>query len=335
MKPKIQIIGYINNYTGGFPKHTKYLCKELSKSFDIIETEITNDKFEPKKADVHILLDLYEKWDKHNIHNLNGIKIGYAVFEGTKLSPNKLASINLDQIWTPSHWFKNVLIQHGINDNKIKIVPEGVDCTIYNPYGPKHPKIKSLSSFKFLSIGRIDERKNFNVMLQAFDEEFKNDNVLLLVFYRGFERKQYSLLNPHKIVEIKPNHYSDNELAQLYRSCDAYISPHKAEGWGLTITEAMACGLPVITTNYSAPTEYLTKNNSYWIDFCVKTHHFFGHLAEPNFNHFKHLMRKTYQEKTDIGKQAALDIQTYWTWEKMGLIATKEINKLLEYEPSK
>ena len=48
-----------------------------------------------------------------------------------------------------------------------------------------------------------------------------------------------------------------DELAELYRSCDAFVLPSRAEGWGLPLIEAAASGLPIITTMHSGHTEFL------------------------------------------------------------------------------
>jgi glycosyltransferase involved in cell wall biosynthesis len=45
---------------------------------------------------------------------------------------------------------------------------------------------------------------------------------------------------------------SDGELRVLYNAADLYVSPTMAEGFGLCQAEALACGVPVVTTNYSA-----------------------------------------------------------------------------------
>ena len=45
--------------------------------------------------------------------------------------------------------------------------------------------------------------------------------------------------------------------------CDCYVSLHRSEGFGLTIAECMALGKPVIATAFSAPTDFMTEENSY------------------------------------------------------------------------
>ena len=49
------------------------------------------------------------------------------------------------------------------------------------------------------------------------------------------------------------------DLLHLYSNADGFVLPSRSEGWGLTIVEALACGLPTATVNYSGQTEYLSK----------------------------------------------------------------------------
>ena len=49
----------------------------------------------------------------------------------------------------------------------------------------------------------------------------------------------------------------------MYAGADVFVLPTRGEGWGLPIVEAMAMELPVIVTNHSGPTEYLTDANSF------------------------------------------------------------------------
>jgi glycosyltransferase involved in cell wall biosynthesis len=55
------------------------------------------------------------------------------------------------------------------------------------------------------------------------------------------------------------------ELLRLYLAADCYVSAHWGEGWGLPLAEAMAVGLPVVATNFSGNTQFMTKENSFLV----------------------------------------------------------------------
>jgi glycosyltransferase involved in cell wall biosynthesis len=85
-------------------------------------------------------------------------------------------------------------------------------------------------------------------------------------------------------------------LPRLYNAANAFVLPTRGEGWGRPVVEAMAMELPVIVTNWSDPTEYLTVDNGYLLDVDrlteVREGPFKGHLcAEPSVDHLRALMR--------------------------------------------
>ena len=53
------------------------------------------------------------------------------------------------------------------------------------------------------------------------------------------------------------------DVLALVRSCDAYASLHRAEGFGYTMAEAMALGRPVVATHYSGNADFMTPWNSF------------------------------------------------------------------------
>ena len=55
-------------------------------------------------------------------------------------------------------------------------------------------------------------------------------------------------------------------MAALFARADCYVSLHRAEGFGLTLAEAMALGKPVIATGFSGNTDFMTPANSYLVD---------------------------------------------------------------------
>lgn len=84
------------------------------------------------------------------------------------------------------------------------------------------------------------------------------------------------------------------QVRALYALSDAFVLPTRGEGWGLPIAEAMSMALPVIVTNYSGPTAYLTADNSYPLD------------VEPNLDEMSYAIPKE-AHLVDLMRQVVLD----------------------------
>jgi len=110
---------------------------------------------------------------------------------------------------------------------------------------------------------------------------------------------------------------SEQFMPRLYRSMDCLVLPSRGEGWGRPHVEAMAMALPVIATNWSGPTEYMTASNSLPLKILgLKTMlagPFTGHkFAEPDLMHLIELMRWVHthpEQAAALGRQAQEDMQ--------------------------
>jgi glycosyltransferase involved in cell wall biosynthesis len=152
-----------------------------------------------------------------------------------------------------STWQRNIFRENGVD---AKIIPLGVDTDIYNPFIA--PMNLGNDKFKFLSIGIPHARKGFDILLRAFADEFKPDeNVALVIKTQKIEKPNYWEIDICKeIAKVQQNPTAQiilisgdcANLAPLYTACDCYVSPTRAEGFGMTVLEATACGLPTIAT---------------------------------------------------------------------------------------
>lgn len=98
-----------------------------------------------------------------------------------------------------------------------------------------------------LSVGRMDQGKGFDVLLKAL-ARMEEETQLYIVGGEPTEDyltqvRELKLENVH-FVPFKPK----EELKKYYRAADAFVLPTRSDVWGLVINEAMACGLPVVTT---------------------------------------------------------------------------------------
>lgn len=272
--------------------------------------------------------------DFHKFHG--GYRIGYTVFEYTKLAPDWLNGMRqVDELWTTSKWGRDVIRQNGLVGIKVEVVPEGFDPAIFNP--ALRGQRKSRGVFRFLSVGKWEVRKGQVELLKAWAKAFRGikDVELVLMcdnpFVRGFsveqEIRKLNLGRTAPIRVVKPV-ATDVEMAKQYADADCFVLPTRAEGWGLPIMEAMACGTPVITTKYSAITEYVTDENAYLLDVKdmvpVYDPLFFprageaGSWAEIDIEQLAEHMLHAYHDRDEAGRvglRAASDMASRWTWD--------------------
>lgn len=111
---------------------------------------------------------------------------------------------------------------------------------------------------------------------------------------------------------------SGEELNGVMAACDCYVSLHRAEGFGLTLAEAMAIGKPAIATRYSGNVDFMNEENSYLVDFTIgrvgpecEIYPPEGEWAEPSVEHAAAVMRHVYESPEEAkgrGARAAEDI---------------------------
>jgi glycosyltransferase involved in cell wall biosynthesis len=160
-----------------------------------------------------------------------------------------------------------------VNLNQIEVIPEGVDNNKFHPYlKPRKDR------FRFLLIGKYEQRKSMDESIDAFARVFGNNpDVELIIksdFFKDPELKKIELDNKIASTQVDNirliwGYQTINQLSNLYRSADVFLFPTKAEGWGLPLIEAAACGLPLITTYYSGQTEFIKdiKSSCVLIDY--------------------------------------------------------------------
>lgn len=209
---------------------------------------------------------LYHQFDLQTIGC--GKRIGYTIFELDKFNRIEKAHLNsVDEIWVCTEWAKRIIEENGISI-PTKVVPLGVDSSIFHPvdYIP--------ADYVFLSAGKWEVRKSQNEIVDAFNKAFKpTDNAQLwLSMHNGFmspddlhtQKQAYLNTAMGKAGRIKfvgPFDKQDG-VARIMNMSSCGVFPSKAEGWGLETLEMMACGKPVIVTDYAGHTEFCNKENS-------------------------------------------------------------------------
>jgi glycosyltransferase involved in cell wall biosynthesis len=113
-------------------------------------------------------------------------------------------------------------------------------------------------------------------------------------------------------IHVVDRSLSGEELGRLMDACDCYVSLHRAEGFGLTIAEAMALGKPAIATGYSGNVDFMNGENSYLVDYTIgrvgpecEIYPPEGEWADPSVEHAAELMREVYTERQEAARRGA------------------------------
>jgi glycosyltransferase involved in cell wall biosynthesis len=152
---------------------------------------------------------------------------------------------------TISEWLVG-LIQDEQPEASITLVPNAVDIQVFRS-APREKQ--AVPTFGFLY--RDMQSKGGDVALAAFElaRQARPDCKLLVVGHDHLEGGP-----PEGAFAF--GSVSDEELAEIYASCDAWLFPSRSEGFGLPILEAMACRTPVISTPAGAAPELLAETGT-------------------------------------------------------------------------
>lgn len=138
------------------------------------------------------------------------------------------------------------------------ILPFPIDTEFWNP-GPDFPRQPRL-----VFVGRAgDPRKRFDLFLNTVAHVRASlPEVTALVVSSDLPRRAKLVDGTDRVTEV-----SNESLRELYRASTAFILTSEQEGLGIAAMEAMACGLPVVSTRCGGPSTYIIEGvNGYFTD---------------------------------------------------------------------
>jgi glycosyltransferase involved in cell wall biosynthesis len=154
-----------------------------------------------------------------------------------------------------SSFAADTLAAHGAPRDRIRVVPYGVDSATYTKR-ERPPDYNA--TFNVAFVGSLIQRKGISYLLDAVRLMKPPRKVQLTLYTRGQLDKElmagYGDLN----MRIKEG-FSGTRLANELHSADVFVLPSLAEGFGLVILEAMACGVPVIATNNTGAADLIDQ----------------------------------------------------------------------------
>lgn len=185
-----------------------------------------------------------------------------------------------DEIWAPSTFCQHAFASR--SPIPVRYVPYSISVPVAVPPGETRRSF-GLPEGAFVFLFAFDchsfvERKNPLGALEAFARAFGDRTDVMLVLkamHAADGGPDYARLQDacrgRANVRLLDGIYSRAQAQTLMMLCDAYVSLHRAEGFGLTMAEAMAMGKPVIATAYSANTDWMNIANSRPVRYRLRT----------------------------------------------------------------
>jgi glycosyltransferase involved in cell wall biosynthesis len=159
-------------------------------------------------------------------------------------------------LFTVSAYSRDSMAQaYGVPASRITVTHNGVDTQRFCPgeEGVEFVRTQGLTPGQYLcTVGRLEPRKNHINLIKAYAQLPQPRLPLLVVGQRDFSFESiFEVVQAHGLSDQVHflERVGDAELPALIRHCAAFVYPTWAEGFGMPVLEAMACGVSVVTSN--------------------------------------------------------------------------------------
>ena len=207
-----------------------------------------------------------------------GYNIAYPAWELARY-PEAWAKVlnRFDEIWAPSAFVRQAL-QDAVS-KPVHRMPLPVDLRLSSFLGRRYfgiPEEAFVAVF-FFDFASFADRKNPDAVLEAFERLAARrpdaDLHCVIKSRGGREAQAAQAALEDRLAALGPRaqaiygDLSDNEIKNLVRVADVFVSLHRSEGFGRGMAEAMAMGRPAIATGYSGNLDFMSPGTGLLVDY--------------------------------------------------------------------
>jgi glycosyltransferase involved in cell wall biosynthesis len=274
--------------------------------------------------------------------------VGYTFFEENLIPPDALqrADQHYDIIAVGSSWCETVLKAHGFN--RTRTILQGIDPALFHPDGEKQ---RYPDHFVIFSGGKFEFRKGQDIVMRAAKilQDRYSDVLLVTSWYNQWPQTMNTMaaspyikyqkpaasyektmqriialngLDPRRVVILPP--LPNSQMPGVYRDSDIGLFPNRCEGGtNLVLMEYMACGRPVVASNFTGQRDVLNPQYASLVQAksllnIQKDQRVVARWEDPDLDETVAHLDWAYHHRDDLrarGQLAAAAMATF-TWQK-------------------
>lgn len=265
-------------------------------------------------------------------------------------APAEWASMikGIHEIWVPNEFVGNAF--QAIFDGPIIIVPPCVEIETENildraQFHLDQDRFYFMFSFDYYS---YPARKNPLGVVRAFQAAFPDPGERVGLIIKSSSATNQHLVIKSEIEEVaRQDHrikvidhmFSREEMLSLFCQSDCFVSLHRSEGFGLGMAEAMALGKPVIGTDYSGSTDFLSDHTGFPVSFTLRRVQIGEYIfaegqswAEPDNMSAVVAMQRVFYDRPEALRRAEAGkafVKMHYGRENIGRIAVERLRNIL------
>lgn len=273
--------------------------------------------------------------------------IAICYWELAVLRPEWQGVLNkLDEIWVPSSFMQASF--SACFRGPVRLVRPALLCPEKDVHGHRNALGLRPDSYVFyyaFDASSFIDRKNPHALIQAFQEEFgAGENVQLLIKTHHSDPAREGVrilpgnLQDSENIVVVDRRLDRTEMQGLWACIDAYVSPHRSEGLGLTVIEALLTEKPVIATPYGGVGDFVLPETALPLDYTLteiaKTVGPYpeGYIwANPGISSLRQSMRKLFEDRTfgkTLAKAGCAHASCLFSKENTGSLIRDEVGRI-------
>lgn len=332
------------------PIGPNYNRTDISKFDELKEMTLRMREKAPDDTEITVRLKWPPKWEKPE----KGKWVLIQFWEFGVLPEDWVKGMkNVDEIWVPTNYVKQICADSGVDMDKVFVVPCGINPSTFHEGLDPYP-LPTKKKFKFLFLGGTVHRKGADILLRSYLQSFDaSDDVCLVIKDFGTKNAYANMTSGDWIMEAQKmpgapeivymeDDMDIEDIARVYAACDCLVYPYRGEGFALPVLEAMACGLPVMVSAGGATDDFVNESfgwmipakrvsmGNMMISFKLAGD---GWVLDPDSEILSGMMRWV-SEHPELAKtkgaNAAKFAKEYMTWDRMAPLAVERLEALKE-----